>query len=84
MKRDYFNLDPDNKLFEMLSKEHAPKWWQILLNDKDLYCNVRKNNRINVYYRGASVMSLEWDESTNALKAKIHNYYLGNDTDLCG
>lgn len=68
----------------MLSKEHAPKWWQILLNDKDLYCNVRKNNRINVYYRGASVMSLEWDESTNALKAKIHNYYLGNDKDLCG
>lgn len=84
MKRDYFNLDPDNKLFEMLSKEHAPKWWQILLNDKDLYCNVRMNNRINVYYRGASVMSLEWDESTNALKAKIHNYYLGNDKDLCG
>ena len=83
MDKNYFNLHPDNKLFEMLSKEHAPKWWQILLNDKDLYCNVRKNNRINVYYRGASVMSLVYDDSTNAIMAKIHNYYLGYDKDLC-
>ncbi len=52
--RDYFKLDVDAPLFEELSK--LPTWWEKVLNDKDLYVNVRKDNRIFVYYQGAAVM----------------------------
>ncbi len=88
MRRNYFSLDPDNKLFDILSKENAPAWWKILIEDKDLYCNIRKDNRINVYYRGASIMSLVYDDNkkeneARPLKSEIHNYYLGYDKKMC-
>lgn len=79
MKRKYFKLDENAKLFEILSKK--PKWWKELINDHDLYCNIRKNNRINVYYRGASIMSLYYKDGE--IKAAIHNYYLGYEKNLC-
>ncbi len=53
-KRDYFKLDVDAPLFEELSKR--PTWWQQILKDKDLYVNVRKENRVFVYFRGAAVI----------------------------
>lgn len=81
MKKSYFNLNENDKLFEILSKETKPKWWEILINDPDLYCNIRKGNRINVYYRGASVMSLRYKDGE--IKAEIHNYYLGYEKKLC-
>ncbi len=74
--KDYFQpevLDPMNPLFEELAKD--PLWWQMIREDKDLYVNIRKYNRINVYYRGASVMSLEHDGKK--ITAEIHNHYLG-------
>jgi hypothetical protein len=74
--KDYFQpevLDPKNPLFEELEK--APLWWRMIIEDKDLYVNIRKYNRINVYYRGASVMSLEHDGKK--ITAEIHNHYLG-------
>ncbi len=74
--KDYFQpevLDPENPLFEELAKD--PLWWRMIREDEDLYVNIRKYNRINVYYRGASVMSLEHDGKK--INAEIHNYYLG-------
>ena len=74
--KDYFQpevLDPKNPLFEELAKD--PLWWRMIREDEDLYVNIRKYNRINVYYRGASVMSLEHDGKK--INAEIHNYYLG-------
>ena len=74
--KDYFQpevLDPQNPLFEALGKD--PMWWKMIREDKDLYVNIRKYNRINVYYRGASVMSLAHDGKK--ITAEIHNHYLG-------
>ena len=75
MKKSYFNIDTNASIFNEL--EHTHGWWDTLKNDPDLYINVRKDNRINVYYRGASIMNLS--HSRNAFKALIHNYYLGVD-----
>lgn len=79
MKNKYFELDENAELFDILSNK--PQWWTLLIEDPDLYCNVRKNNRINVYYRGASIMSLS--SNNGKVKAEIHNYYLGYDKVLC-
>ena len=79
MKKSYFRLDEDAPLFKVLAEK--PIWWRKLLEDGDLYCNVRKNNRINVYYRGASIMSLSVKDKK--VEAEIHNYYLGYEKNLC-
>lgn len=74
--KDYFQpevLDPKNPLFEVLGED--PLWWKMIREDKDLYVNIRKYNRINVYHRGASVMSLLYDGKK--ITAEIHNHYLG-------
>ena len=79
MKKSYFNLDEGSKLFEELSKN--PLWWKELKEVDNLYFNVRKNNRINVYYRGASIMSLSHKDGK--VSAEIHNYYLGYEKKAC-
>ena len=75
----YFQeLNVNAPLFDELEKD--PAWWRKLREDKDLYINVRKNNYINVYYRGASVMKLCYKEQR--FEAEIHNNYLGVDKDV--
>lgn len=79
MRKSYFNLDEGNKLFDELSKN--PLWWEKLKVVDNLYFNIRKNNRINVYYRGASIMSLSHKDGK--VSAEIHNYYLGYEKKVC-
>ena len=79
MKKSYFKLNVEDGLFKMLSS--MPQWWRELIEDNELYCNIRKNNRINIYYRGASIMSLSCKD--DKIEAEIHNYYLGFEKDLC-
>lgn len=58
MKKDYLTeLDRDSKLFKKLRKEN-PGWWQLLKAQKDCYIDVRKDNTVNIYYRGASVFRI--------------------------
>ena len=73
MNKRYFRLNEDAPLFNILSQR--PLWWEVLLDDKELYVNIRKDNRVNVYYRGASIMSLSFKD--NKIDAEIHNYYVG-------
>lgn len=73
MNKRYFRLNEDAPLFNILSQR--PLWWEMLLDDKELYVSIRKENRVNVYYRGASIMSLSYKD--NNIDAEIHNYYLG-------
>jgi len=79
MKKSYFKLNVDDQLFEILSSK--PLWWRKLIEDNELYCNIRKNNRINIYYRGASIMSLSCKD--DKIEAEIHNYYLGFEKKTC-
>ena len=73
MARNYFDLNINAPLFTELSK--LPEWWKRILNDKTLYVNIRKGNRINVYYHGASVMELSINRD-KSIKGKIHSKYI--------
>ena len=73
MTRNYFDLNINAPLFTELSK--LPEWWKRILNDKTLYVNIRKGNRINVYYRGASVMELSIHRD-KSIQGKIHSKYI--------
>ena len=75
MARNYFDLNINAPLFTELSK--LPKWWKTIINDNSLYINVRKNNRVNVYYRGASVMELSMNRY---IQGKIHSKYFQIDS----
>ena len=71
MARNYFDLNINAPLFTELSK--LPEWWKTIINDNSLYVNVRKNNRINVYYRGASVMELSMNRN-KSIQGKIRGF----------
>ncbi len=73
MARNYFDLNINAPLFTELSQ--LPEWWKRILNDKTFYVNIRKGNRINVYYRGASVMELSINRN-KSIKGKIHSKYI--------
>ena len=73
MARNYFDLNINAPLFTELAQ--LPEWWKRILNDKTLYVNIRKGNRINVYYHGASVMELSINRD-KSIKVKIHSKYI--------
>jgi len=62
------NLRYDHPLFQELVTQD-PQWWQNLKKDKEIYCDLRRDNHINFYYNGGSLMRLCWD---NGFKAEIH------------
>ena len=75
MDKNYFNLNEQAILFCNLNK--MPQWWKQVLADKELYVNIRKNDRVNVYYHGYSVMKLTYKNRGNkGFNAKIHYKYL--------
>lgn len=78
MVKNYFSLDENAVLFNLL-REMQPDWWSIILKDKELYINIRKGNRVNVYYKGFSVMELSLSRKKE-LQAKIHSTYMGKGT----
>ena len=67
-----YNLDYDNPLFHELTTQN-PLWWQNLKSDQDIYCDIRKDNYLNFYHNGGSLMRLHWD---NGFKAEIHYEYI--------
>lgn len=74
--RNYFKLDVNAPIFEELAKE-KPTWWKTVCADQELYINIRKDNRINVYYKGASVIDLSFKKGQ--FTAKISSEYLDTD-----
>jgi hypothetical protein len=54
-----YQLDKNNDLFRKL-RENPPIWWKHLIQDKERYIEIRKDNSINIYYNGGSIMKLEW------------------------
>lgn len=79
MKKVTFNtLNPNAKLFSEL-KEKSPKWWEMVKNDLRFYIEIRKDNQVNVYYEGGSVVRLHYCSKHKKLQAFTHEKYLGND-----
>lgn len=70
-------LIPDHPLFAELSIKGKYKWWENIKKRLDLYIEVRKDNKINVYYRGASVVSLERSSENAPIRALTHSSYIG-------
>ena len=53
-----FLLD-ENKLENLLNKlKKQCLWWENIINDKDLYIDIRKGNELNVYYNGGSILRI--------------------------
>ncbi|MDJ0764263.1 MAG: hypothetical protein QNJ97_14880 [Myxococcota bacterium] len=67
-----WKLDVDARLFEALSAD-SPRWWQNLLREEDIWADVRKGNKINIYYRCGSIMNLSYGTGFNA---EIHFEYI--------
>ena len=65
-------IDENHKLFARLISK-SPEWWKNLIADPEIYIEIRKNNYINVYCNGGSLMKLEGSDS---FKAEIHVKYI--------
>ncbi|PKP37338.1 MAG: hypothetical protein CVT97_06150 [Bacteroidetes bacterium HGW-Bacteroidetes-14] len=67
------SLDPSAKLFVELKKQN-PAWWSLLCNDKEVYIHIRKDNYINAYYYGGSIIKLEYKRG-EFVGETHHKYY---------
>jgi hypothetical protein len=67
-------LDPDNQLFNEL-QSNPPGWWKTLVNDKDAYIDIRKDNYIDVYFNGGNLIR-ELKFNGTGYTGKIHYKYL--------
>jgi len=71
-------LRKDHPFFQRL-KNNPPLWWNNLKSDTELYIDVRKDNSLNVYHNGGSIMKLESikkSKETIEFKAQIHFEYI--------
>ena len=66
-------LQQDHGLFTTL-EEGQPVWWSNLMSDNEIWADIRKNNKINIYYRSGSIMSLWY--AKNNFRAKMHFEYI--------
>lgn len=68
----------DHELFKQLHN-NPPAWWKIVKAHPDLYIEIRKDNYINIYYKGGSIAKVEYDDDTDKIVATAHYKYLGCD-----
>lgn len=55
------SLDPKHILFRHL--EGRPSWWTVLVKDKSLRIDIRKDNYINVYFEDSCALKIEMTDS---------------------
>ncbi len=65
-------LREDHPLFAALEAQD-PAWWRNLKADKETYCDIRKDNYINIYYNGGSILRLS---HKGGFQATIHPEYV--------
>lgn len=76
-KVTFKTLNPKANLFTELSKEGEYPWWEKMKKHSDLYIEIRKDNNINVYYQGGSVVRLHYCSKHKKIQAFTHPKYLG-------
>lgn len=71
------HFDAINEDFPLWQKleNNSPLWWKNLLDDKELYVEIRKDNYANVYYYGGNVALIRW--TGGSVLAETHRKYLG-------
>ena len=79
-KVTFETLNPNAPLFsELKSEKYA--WWENIKQNHDLYIEIRKDNNINVYFQGGSVVKLHYCSKHKKIQAFTHRKYLyGNGT----
>jgi hypothetical protein len=65
-------LKTNHPLFQRL-RDNPPPWWQNLKSDPEIYIDIRKENYLNVYHNGGSIIKLG---GTKGYKAQIHIEYI--------
>lgn len=75
-KVTFDTLKRDAKIFDEL-KNNGPVWWQYCKNEKAFYIEVRKNNNINVYFEGGSIIKVHYCSRHKELQTFTHYKYLG-------
>jgi len=73
---DFDTLNTSAKIFDELGSGRYP-WWDTLKKDRQFYCEVRKDNQVNIYFEGGSIARLHYCSRHKALQAFTHRKYLG-------
>lgn len=74
-KVTFETLNPNAPLFsELKSGKYA--WWKNIKQNHDLYIEIRKDNNINVYFQGGSVVKLHYCSKHKKIQAFTHRKYL--------
>ena len=70
-----FNRGLDDEFVDALNREYDKEdgWWRAFVYDKDVFLAIRENY-VNVYYRGCSLLRLELKDDT--VVGKVHYKYL--------
>ncbi|MFR9543330.1 MAG: hypothetical protein SNJ29_14770 [Rikenellaceae bacterium] len=71
----FSTFNRNSKLFTEL-EHNTPNWWKMLLEDTELYTEVRKDNYINIYYYGGCIAKISYKKD---YKIETHCKYLGLD-----
>ena len=68
-----FKLDENASIYNLLKDltKNGSNWWTRLSEDKDIYIDIRKDNTINIYHNGGSILKIN-----SAQSAKINYAYL--------
>ena len=69
-------LNSNHPIFKVLSSNDAPVWWSNIKKDSLLYIEIRKNNKLDVYFSGGCVARIEYTRR-NEFKVTSHPKYLG-------
>lgn len=72
-------LNPDAPLFTVLCN-NPPEWWRRLVEDSELYIEIRKGNKIHVYFYGARIAEIEYKSAS--VTAICHNKYIFGRKDV--
>lgn len=76
MAATFDTLKSNAKIFDEL-KNNNPSWWQYCKNEKAFYIEVRKDNNINVYFEGGSIIKVHYCSKHKELQTFTHYKYLG-------
>lgn len=69
-------LNSDHPIFKILSSNDAPIWWHNIKSDNSLYIEIRKENYLNVYYRGGCVARIKYNTHHKQFEILTHPKYL--------
>ncbi len=72
-------LNPRATLFTVLCN-NPPEWWRRLVEDSELYIEIRKENKIHVYFYGARIAEIEYKSAS--VTAICHNKYIFGRNDV--